>query len=423
MNNDNIVVRKKISTLAYTCFSFLFEVIYCKTIDNNFWYEIIAKRDNKAYYVCKLDYDKTYQGIKTFLLNDLATRLKQEYTSFNFKVLKSGIKLNDNIFHLKQQKSNMSNIEYYDLECNLKEHILDLQQPQPKENKIFGIPENRKQEFTKTLESLGYNNTQIEFANKLAFNKTDTPEQMLKTPIDCIDKFESSKKQLSVFDFNKAQSENTNNHSNPNVELSQINNKILKQLIEVSEFIPLKSYYEIFDEITENINNHPKLSDREKLYYRTKLTSIKLDGEDLSNRFARLHLQLKEKFSDSTKFESSKKQLSVFDFNKAQSENTNNQSNPDVELAQINNKILKDLNEVDEFIPGEYHYEILDKIMKDINNHPKLSIAENLYYRNELNEIKLDGKDLVNRFSRLYLQLEKKCSDGVEFEDEDEMEM
>ena len=406
MNNDNIVVRKKISTLAYTCFSFLFEVIYCKTIDNNFWYEIIAKRDNKAYYVCKLDYDKTYQGIKTFLLNDLATRLKQEYTSFNFKVLKSGIKLNDNIFHLKQQKSNMSNIEYYDLECNLKEHILDLQQPQPKENKIFGIPENRKQEFTKTLESLGYSKNQIEFANKLAFNKTDTPEQMLKTAIDCIGEF-NTQKQLEK----------------QAVELSQINNKILKELIEVSEFIPLESYYEVFDEITENINNHPKLSDREKLYYRTKLTSIKLDGEDLSNRFARLHLQLKEKFSDSTKFESSKKQLSVFDFNKAQSENTNNQSNPDVELAQINNKILKDLNEVDEFIPGEYHYEILDKIMKDINNHPKLSIAENSYYRNELNEIKLDGKDLANRFARLYLQLEEKCSDGVEFEDEDEMEM
>ena len=222
MNNDNIVVRKKISTLAYTCFSFLFEVIYCKTIDNNFWYEIIAKRDNKAYYVCKLDYDKTYQGIKTFLLNDLATRLKQEYTSFNFKVLKSGIKLNDNIFHLKQQKSNMSNIEYYDLERNLKEHILDLQQPQPKENKIFGIPESTKQEFTKTLESLGYDSTQIEFANKLAFNKTDTPEQMLKTAIDCINEF-NTQKQLEKQDeieinyeyiSNKKQKEREERNSN-----------------------------------------------------------------------------------------------------------------------------------------------------------------------------------------------------------------
>ena len=90
-----------------------------------------------------------------------------------------------------------------------------------KENKIFGIPENTKQEFTKTLESLGYNSTQIEFANKLAFNKTDTPEQMLKTAIDCIDEF-NTQKQLEKQDeleinyeyvYNKKQKEKEENNS------------------------------------------------------------------------------------------------------------------------------------------------------------------------------------------------------------------
>ena len=119
-------IREKFSTLPIKVFSFDFSVFYCKN-DNNFWYEIIASKENKDYYVCKLDYEKTNQGIKTFLLNVLATRLKEKNTTFNFKVLKSGIKVNDKIFHLKKEKPNMNNIEYYDLEQDLKEYIIDLQ--------------------------------------------------------------------------------------------------------------------------------------------------------------------------------------------------------------------------------------------------------------------------------------------------------
>ena len=126
-------IREKFSTLPIKVFSFDFSVFYVKN-DNGFWYEIIARKDNKDYFVCKLDYDKTYQDIKTFLLNVLAKRLKEKYTSFTFKVLKNGIKLNDKIFHLKKRKPNLNNIEYYDLEQKLKEYILVLQQLQPKES-------------------------------------------------------------------------------------------------------------------------------------------------------------------------------------------------------------------------------------------------------------------------------------------------
>lgn len=123
-------IREKFSTLPMKVFSFNFSVFKVKN-DNAFWYEIIASKDNKDHYVCKLDYEKTNQGIKTFLLNVLVARLKQKYTSFNFKVLKNGIKVNDKIFHLKKEKPNLNNIEYYDLEQELKEYIL---LPQPKEN-------------------------------------------------------------------------------------------------------------------------------------------------------------------------------------------------------------------------------------------------------------------------------------------------
>lgn len=119
-------IRERFSILPIKVFSFNFSVFYCKN-DNSFWYEIIASKDNKDYFVCKLDYEKTSQGIKTFLLKVLATRLKEKYTSFNFKVLKNGIKANDKIFHLKKEKPNMNNIEYYDLEQDLEEYIVDLQ--------------------------------------------------------------------------------------------------------------------------------------------------------------------------------------------------------------------------------------------------------------------------------------------------------
>ena len=126
-------IREKFSTLPIKVFSFDFSVFYVKN-DNSFWYEVIASKDNKDYYVCKLDYAKTYQGIKTFLLNVLATRLQGKYKNFTFKVLKNGIKLNDKIFHLKKENPNLNNIEYYDLEQELKEYVLILQQLPPKEN-------------------------------------------------------------------------------------------------------------------------------------------------------------------------------------------------------------------------------------------------------------------------------------------------
>ena len=126
-------IKEKFSTLPIKVFSFDFSVYYVKN-DNTFWYEVIASKDDKDYFVCKLDYDKTSQGIKTFLLKVLATRLQEKYKNFTFKVLKNGIKLNDKIFHLKKEKPNLNNIEYYDLEQELKEYILILQQLQPKEN-------------------------------------------------------------------------------------------------------------------------------------------------------------------------------------------------------------------------------------------------------------------------------------------------
>ena len=125
-------IREKFSVLPTKVFGFVFSVFYVKN-DNSFWYEVIASKDNKDYFVCKLDYGKTAQGIKTFLLKSLAAKLKEKYQNFSFKVLKSGIKINDKIFHLKKEKSNLNHIEYYFLEQELKDYILSLQQP-AKEN-------------------------------------------------------------------------------------------------------------------------------------------------------------------------------------------------------------------------------------------------------------------------------------------------
>ena len=124
-------IKEKFSSLPIEVFGYNFNVYYVKN-DNTFWYEIIANKDDKEYYVCKLDYAKTNQGIKTFLLKDVANDLKQKYTSFNFKVLKSGIKLNDKIFHWKKQKSSndFSNdfIEIYDLKIEIIQYIANLQE-------------------------------------------------------------------------------------------------------------------------------------------------------------------------------------------------------------------------------------------------------------------------------------------------------
>ena len=111
-------IKEKFTNLPIEVFGYNFNVYYVK--------------DDKEYYVCKLDYAKTNQGIKTFLLKDVANDLKQKYTSFNFKVLKSGIKLNDKIFHWKKQKSSndFSNdfIEIYDLKIEIIQYIANLQE-------------------------------------------------------------------------------------------------------------------------------------------------------------------------------------------------------------------------------------------------------------------------------------------------------
>ncbi len=116
-----MIFKEKFSSLSLNIFNYDFYV-YKVINDNNIWYEIIAIKDNKEYYVCKLDYAKTSQGIRTFLLRDLVSYLKQRYTSFNFKVLKSGIKVNDKIFRLKEQ------CFYYELKLEIVQYIVDLKE-------------------------------------------------------------------------------------------------------------------------------------------------------------------------------------------------------------------------------------------------------------------------------------------------------
>ena len=112
-------IKEKFSKLYLNIFNYEF-YIYKVINDNNIWYEVIAIKDNKEYYVCKLDYAKTKQGIRTFLLKDLAAQLEQKYKDFNFKVLKSGIKVNDKIFRLKEQ------CFYYDLKISIVQYIVEL---------------------------------------------------------------------------------------------------------------------------------------------------------------------------------------------------------------------------------------------------------------------------------------------------------
>ena len=116
-----MIFKEKFSSLSLNIFNYEFYV-YKVNDDNNIWYEIIAIKDNKEYYVCKLDYSKTKQGIRTFLLKDLANYLKQKYKDFNFKVLKSGIKVNDKIFRLKEQ------CFYYDLKLKIVQYLIDLKE-------------------------------------------------------------------------------------------------------------------------------------------------------------------------------------------------------------------------------------------------------------------------------------------------------
>ena len=118
-----MIFKEKFSSLSLNIFNYDFNV-YKVINDNNVWYEIIAIKDNKEYYVCKLDYAKTSQGIKTFLLKDLTSYLKQKYTNINFKTLKNGIKVNDKIFRLKHQ------CFYYDLKLEITQYIVDLKEKQ-----------------------------------------------------------------------------------------------------------------------------------------------------------------------------------------------------------------------------------------------------------------------------------------------------
>ena len=114
-----MIFKEKFTKLSLNIFNYNFYV-YKVIQDNNVWYEIIAIKDDKEYYVCKLNYAETKQGIKTFLLKDLASYLKQRYTSFKFKVLKNGIKVNDKIFRLKEE------CFYYALKLDIIEYIVNL---------------------------------------------------------------------------------------------------------------------------------------------------------------------------------------------------------------------------------------------------------------------------------------------------------
>ena len=120
-------IKEKFSSLPISVFGFEFNVYYVKN-NNTFWYEIIATRDDEDYFVCKLDYIKTYQGIKTFLIRDLARDLKAKYKRLNIKVFKSSIKLNDKLFTWKKQKENNDFTVIYDLKLEIIQYIINLQE-------------------------------------------------------------------------------------------------------------------------------------------------------------------------------------------------------------------------------------------------------------------------------------------------------
>ena len=120
-------IKEKFSTLPISIFGYNFNVYYLKN-DNTFWYEIIANKDDKEYFVCKLDYNNTHQGIRTFLLNDIANDLKEKYKCLDVKVFKKSIKLNDKLFSLKKQKSNDDFSPIYDLKIELIQYIIELKE-------------------------------------------------------------------------------------------------------------------------------------------------------------------------------------------------------------------------------------------------------------------------------------------------------
>ena len=120
-----IMYKEKFSNLPINVFGYSFHVYYVKD-NNTFWYEIIATKDDNEYYVCKLDYAKTFKGIRTFLLNEIAKDLKEKYNLLNIKVFKNSIKLNDKLFTLKKQKTNNDFSPIYDIKIELIQHIIEL---------------------------------------------------------------------------------------------------------------------------------------------------------------------------------------------------------------------------------------------------------------------------------------------------------
>ena len=95
-------IKEKFSNLPIDVFGYSFSIYYLKN-DNTFWYEIIANKNDKEYFVCKLDYAKTNQGIRAFLLKDVANDLKEKYKHLDIKAFKVSIKLNEYVY-LKKNK-------------------------------------------------------------------------------------------------------------------------------------------------------------------------------------------------------------------------------------------------------------------------------------------------------------------------------
>ena len=118
-------IKEKFSSLPINIFGYGFSVYYVQN-DNTFWYEVIADKDDKEYFVCKLDYDKTHQGIKTFLLREIAKDLKEKYKLLNVKVFKNSIKVNDKLFTLKRQKEDNSFSNVYDMKIELIQYIIEM---------------------------------------------------------------------------------------------------------------------------------------------------------------------------------------------------------------------------------------------------------------------------------------------------------
>ena len=120
-------IKEKFTSLPINIFGYSFNIYYVKN-DNSFWYEIIAIKDDKEYYVCKLDYSKTYQGIRTFLLKDTSARLKEKYKNLNIKAFKNSIKINDKLFSLRKTKQENDFNNLYVLEGETYQYIEELKE-------------------------------------------------------------------------------------------------------------------------------------------------------------------------------------------------------------------------------------------------------------------------------------------------------